>query len=232
MMLSMMVHPNDSKHRPQAEAGTVEPLSAESPDARPVTGEDGFIYRPFSATAPFNIEDELKRVPEGATVKGVIINAVTDQLVVAESDSRRLFNNYPMTEYIHRCVEVAKTCWPDVPIREGLRRLGHGHYSAFTSTAIGRVVFGVLGRRMENVFRASPKGYRYTTDCSDCSIISVEGNVGVVEIAGLPFADSLQVGVYEGGVRATGYDPMVEVGHHPAGAIRLRVTWTRAEEGK
>lgn len=192
--------------------------------------DETFLYRPFSATAPVVLEDELKSVPEGASVKGVIINAVTDQLVVKEDDAHRLFNNYPMADYIRRCIEVAQTRWPDVPVREGLRRLGHGHYSAFTSTAIGRVVFGVLGRRMDRVFRASPKGYRYTTDCSDCRVISIERNTGVVELAGLPFADSLQVGVYEGGVRATGYIPTVEVGRNRLGTVRLRVTWTKEKQ--
>ena len=184
-------------------------------------------FAEWDPTLPFDLDAELAKVPASATVKGVIINSVTDQLrgTAATIESSTLFRDYPMHDYMQTCVETAKTLWPDDSLRDGLRRLGHGHYGAFVNTTIGRVVFGVLGSNMSAVLRNSPKGYKYTTNCSECRVLSVANGEGIVSLGGLPFADTLQVGVYEGGVRATGFEPHV-ASRTVDGVVHIRVRWT------
>lgn len=198
----------------------------------------GTQWRKFSAmefrspdfSRPVDVDAELARFAEGDTIKGVILGNVSDQLKAAGHDAPKFtaFRDYPFHDYIRLLIEASQLLFPDEPVREGLRRIGHGHYAAFVDTTIGRVIFGVLGRNMAAVLKASPKGYRYSTNCARCSVVGVDKTEqrAVLRLAGVPLIDCLQVGVYEGGVRATGHDGEVRVADDDEDdGLLLEVTW-------
>jgi len=190
---------------------------------------DDVKFRPPDFGSPVDVEAELGASPADAQIKGVIIGNVADQLRRAghAADRYSLFRDYPMAAYIRLTHEAAVRLFPDVAVKEALRRIGHGHYDAFKGTTLGRMVFGVLGRNMASVLQSSPKGYKYTTSASRTRVVWVDksSQEAIVRLIGLPYMDSVQVGVYEGGLCSTGHTGEVHVARDDDEGLLLRIRW-------
>ncbi len=119
--------------------------------------------------APLDVDAYLRRVPEGATGKGMV-----PQVLVREIEGRELhfaskrrffaFNDSPLPECMAIILEGGELLYPELPKREQLRRVAWPSYSTFADTMIGRVIFGGVGHNVESIFKLASKAISHSTN--------------------------------------------------------------------
>jgi uncharacterized protein (TIGR02265 family) len=177
--------------------------------------------------APLNVDASLRAVPDGATVKGMFLQRLLDDAAAkgvapAGRGPYRAFKDYPLRELLEIEVELAPRLFPAVALREGLRRLGWTAYPTLVSSLIGRIIFGVLGDDLPAIFRTAMKGYKVSISVGSASVIEVGSNHAVIRLQEMyNFADSYQVGVFEGVFRH--YDRSGKVKCHRTGEFDLDI---------
>lgn len=156
----------------------------------------------------FNVPLDVDAVvaPDGFS-KGMFLQNVVEQCVAAGRPipfgPYVAFKDYPAAEHLRLLGTAARTLFPDVSAREGLRRLGQHSYDALSSTFIGKVVFGVLGNNVRAISKLASKGYEISArnilnatvldGGDDYSLIALEGHT--------PLVDSYHYGAFEGVLR-------------------------------
>ena len=113
------------------------------------------------------MDERVRLVPPTATVKGMFL-----ERPIAEAQrlcGRRPvpgeyvpFRDYPITEHIRVLAACAAAAWPDVPLREGIRRLGRGAFLTFLESLAGRVVFAAAGRNFDAALGLTTRAYGLT----------------------------------------------------------------------
>src|SRR4051812_34639258 len=106
-----------------------------------MTGD--FIAPDFSA--PLQLEERVRGPGSQATVRGMFIQGVVDQVKAATGRtpgrSRYLaFSDYPGREWMELLVDCAALLHPRLPPREALRRMGRRTYPIFAESTVGRVL--------------------------------------------------------------------------------------------
>jgi len=173
--------------------------------------DEGFVAIDWSA--PIDVAQRLAAVPDRAVVKGMFFRRYLDEL--GESGDRRYssFKDYPLRDLMALQVRVARARHPDVPLREGLRRVGWLVFPTLLDSLVGRVLFGVLERDVGRIVSAVSKGYSLVQTTGKAEVLlnrPGEARVALREMYN--FADCYQVGILEGVMRHCGLD----------GEIRLR----------
>lgn len=181
-----------------------------------------------ASTPDFRVDVDLEAhvalLPPGACSKGLFHNDVVRKAAAAGCrdalferagvEPRRFgaFKDHPFEELLRLLVSAAGLLWPDEPTAEGLRRLGHGAYDALTSTHIGRILFGVLGRDFSRIAAAGVKGWGVSMNFGSVEYERLAEHRGAYFFDGVPgFLASYQVGVVEGGMIASGTSGRVRV---------------------
>ncbi|MEM7608108.1 MAG: DUF2378 family protein [Myxococcota bacterium] len=119
--------------------------------------------------AAFDPAQHLESVPTGGKVIGLYFRDVIDALLGAAPTNPRLaelvavpykpFRRYSISDWLELLALAAAEAHPDVPLREGLRRIGRSAYEAFIATMLGRTIFGIAGRDIDAAFKLGPKGF-------------------------------------------------------------------------
>jgi uncharacterized protein (TIGR02265 family) len=149
-------------------------------------------------------EEYARAVPAHATVKGMFMQKILDEaghrgVALPDHGPYRAFKDYPLQKLLDLEVDVAPRLFPDVSLREGLRRLGWTAYPTLLDSVIGRIIFGVLGRDLPAIFRTTAKGYKVSLNIGSADVIEVGDNHAVIRLREMyNFADAYQVGVFEG----------------------------------
>ncbi len=156
---------------------------------------------------PLDVQACIGAVPADATMSGLFLSAVVGAAGLA---GHRLaharagytgFRRYPLHEHCELLVEAARAIWPDVPIRQALRRLGRGAPRALVASVLGRVVLGSVEGPTE-VIRAMARSYPLHTTPGSLEIVDAARGRVVVRLRDIHhFLDSHHVGVFEGVLR-------------------------------
>jgi uncharacterized protein (TIGR02265 family) len=176
-------------------------------EPRTISAVGGLEFSEFTVPdwdAPLDPEEHARTVPTHATVKGMFMQKILDEaghrgVAVPDHGPYRAFKDYPLRKLLDLEVDVAPRLFPDVSLREGLRRLGWTAYPALLDSVIGRVIFGVLGRDLPAIFRTTTKGYKVSLSVGSADVIEVGDSHAVIRLREMyNFADAYQVGVFEG----------------------------------
>jgi uncharacterized protein (TIGR02265 family) len=166
----------------------------------------GFVLS--NDAAPLDPVPQLRDVPDGHGVRGWLFNTVIDMAEargVALRPSRGYidFKYYPVRDWMELMVEATRQCYPQLPLRAGLRALGRLAYPRFVTSMIGRVTFGILGNDIARIMATAPKAYEVSFTHSRVSVLdSGMQSVHVRFEHTHAFLDSYHVGAFEGAMDA------------------------------
>jgi uncharacterized protein (TIGR02265 family) len=191
----------------------------------------GFVHPDFSA--PVNLAAQKTLVQSGATVKGMQLTALLEecQRRGAPIAGRRYtaFRDYPGEELLDLLVLAAGRAFPDVPCREGLRRLGHVAYPTLRESLVGRVVFGAVGADVMHVWGLVSKGYSVSGSTGKATLLELNEAEALLRLEGMySFVDCWHVGIIEGAVEMYGFEANVMVKLTSPTSADLWVRWKPA----
>jgi uncharacterized protein (TIGR02265 family) len=166
---------------------------------------------------PLDVAAELKRVPDSLTQKGMfllpmLLEAKRRNLTLKSARDRYVpFHDYPLREHVALLVESALAFYPEVTLRQGLRRLGRGAYRAFLESTVGKVVWASV-TDTHGALDGMLKGYSMAVPGCSAQIVDRRPNTAVVRLERVPyFLDSHHVGCFEGATRAIGIDAKIKI---------------------
>ena len=173
--------------------------------------------RPPRSGAPVDLEEHVRRVPTGATVKGMFfadLQRASEEAGVwpqvmrdAGVPERRYytFRDYPMVDNLRLTVAVAAHVYPRLPLGDAVRRLGQTALDVVLASQIGRALFGVLGRDAEPIFLRGPKAFKLLISTGEVTAEKLSERTYRFRARNLPlFLETYQVGVIEGVLRQCG----------------------------
>jgi uncharacterized protein (TIGR02265 family) len=167
--------------------------------------------------APVELEEHLRRVPSGATAKGMFfleLQRVGEKagvwprvLAAAGVTERRYYNfrDYPMVDNLRLTAAVAAHVHPLDPRGQGIRHLGQTALDVVLGSQIGRAVFGAFGSDVELLFLRGPKAYKLLLGMGEVTCEKASARVFRFHAKNFPaFLETYQVGVIEGVLRHCG----------------------------
>jgi uncharacterized protein (TIGR02265 family) len=189
----------------------------------------GFVRPDISA--PIDVAAQKRLVQPGATVKGMQLAALVAECKRrgAPIAGRRYipFRDYPGEEIVDLLALAAERAWPDVPRREGLRRLGRVAYPTLRESLVGRVVFGALGRDIKAIWRLVSKGYALSNNSGTATVLELGEDEVVLRLEGMySWIDAWHVGIIEGGVGIYDLVPDVMIDKTGPTSADFWVRWT------
>jgi uncharacterized protein (TIGR02265 family) len=132
--------------------------------------------------------------------------------------------SYPGRELLEVLVEAATLAFPEVPLREGLRRLGHQVFPAVKGTAAGTFLFSVAGSNVRAALGLTSRAYALFGSHARAELSAVADDTVIVELRNVwSFPDCYHVGIFEGGVSAFGGRATVAVCRHSDCDVDLRI---------
>jgi uncharacterized protein (TIGR02265 family) len=175
-------------------------------------------------TKSFDLAKYLANTPENATCKGLFFQDVLKAVRVAAptTTAERLpqlarryvaFQDYSLREHMELTTQVAALLYPQVSMREGLRRLGWLVFPGFADSLVGKVIFTIFGEDLERVYELGPRSFPVSLSRGRAESERVgerHWRITFREIYG--FLDCYYVGVLEGPIRRV----------HKSGEVRLR----------
>ena len=186
--------------------------------------------------APLNLDDRLAHVPEGATVKGLLLQSACKQASAAKLEplgrgSYTPFRDYPIREYMTVLYTGASKIHAGVDIREGLRRLGRPVFGNLAKSLIGRVIYGSLGRDAngaEQALHKIAKGYAVATNHgAHAKLEHFEYGRAVVHLSNVwSFPDAYHVGILEGAFEHYGYPVESRINIVSPSEVRILLEWS------
>ncbi len=173
--------------------------------------------RPPRGAAPVDLEEHVRLVPSGATVKGMFFvdlqraseaAGVWPSVVRTSGVPERryyAFRDYPMVDNLRLTIAVAAHLHPRLPISDALRRLGQAALNVVLASQIGRALFGILGRDVEPIFLRGPKAFKLLVAAGEVTAEKLSDRTYRFRAKNLPlFLETYQVGVIEGVLRHCG----------------------------
>jgi uncharacterized protein (TIGR02265 family) len=153
--------------------------------------------------APIDLDAFVAGIPPAAVVKGVFPSAVAE---AARRKGKELkhareryhsFGDVPLREYVPMLVECASTLDPELPVREGLRKLGRGSIDAIARSTFGRILMTSL-LDVTTSLAAVGKAVAITTPGARIAVSVVGPRRVVIEMSHIyTFFDSHHIGILE-----------------------------------
>jgi uncharacterized protein (TIGR02265 family) len=189
----------------------------------------GFVEPPWAA--PLDAAGALARIPPGATIAGMFFLALVDgaqrrQVELPFPRDRYLpFGFYPISEFAPLLVAAAERFYPELPLRQGLRRIGTSGPVAFLSSTLGKVTLGA-SEGAQAMVAAIAKTYAINVKPSRCDITETTARSMILSMEGMPyFLDSHHVGVFEGTLHYAGVEGTVLIRSRGDFAADLKLSW-------
>jgi len=189
-------------------------------------------YEPIDWDAPLVADEYLRATPQNITVKGMFIQSIVDAVTAAgmslEGRARySSFKDYPLTELMEVEVAAAERLFPELPLRRALRRFGWTAFPTLMSSMIGKVIFAPVGKNLRAAIKLAARGYRVSISHARVAVVDdPDPETLHVQLADLyNFADSYQVGVFEGAVKHFGREPSISIRRRSAADVDLLVQW-------
>jgi uncharacterized protein (TIGR02265 family) len=187
-----------------------------------------FTEPPWSA--PLDATRAIAAMPDEATIAGMFFLALLEgaerrQVQLAFPRARYLkFGFYPLREFARLLVEAAGQFYPDVSLRQGLRRIGKVGPAAFLSSTVGKVTLGAA-EGVHAAVTAIAKTYSVNVRPSRCEVQSAAPRSLVLRLEVPHFLDSHHVGVFEGALDYAGAQGDVRIHRHGERSAHLRLSW-------
>ena len=189
-----------------------------------------FVERDYAA--PLDIAAVLARVPADATLRAFYPRAIIEH-------ARRIGRPLPVERFffekdtcsLRDVVELlplaASVLHPDVPVREGLRRIGRLSHEAMLSSPVGRVLFGVVRKHVPSYLKMVPMGVRRSGSHARAGVEIVDKRTAVVSLDEYRSYVEGAIGAIEAALEDAGVSPTVKVRTRAVDAFDLLITWTR-----
>jgi uncharacterized protein (TIGR02265 family) len=180
--------------------------------------------------APLDVEAVRAAVPAGATVKGLFFQDLQKRLTAGGHPPYEghfvSFKDYPLVVFIDAIAEHAPVLYPRPTLRGAIRAFGESAYPAFADTMIGRMLFGVLGNDVQRMMGAASKAYDHSVNPGKVTRVRQTERSALMQLENIwIFPTCYQVGVFEGGVHATGKEADVRLRTIGPGRVDLFVRW-------
>lgn len=172
---------------------------------------------PPDFAAPIDLEQHVAALPPGGTVKGMFVrdpialaaeaDPSVDLFERAGVERRRVlpFFDYAYADHMRLMAAACALRWPDEPLGEGLRRIGHRGYETLLGQNIGRVIFAAFGNDFGRVVSVGARGWKVGVGFGKVTYELIGERHGAYHMRGLPcFLETYQVGVVEGAMRVCG----------------------------
>lgn len=188
-----------------------------------------FVEPPWAA--PLDIAAALRGVPETAQVTGMFLEPLVERarskgFNLPSSRPRYVpYSFYPLREHAHLLVEACVRFYPDLPMREALRRLGRGAPHALVTSFVGKVVLGsAVG--VEQAISAMVKAYPLNLRPGRAELLSMTERDAVVRLTDIYyFLDSHHVGAFEGVLSFVGKTGSVRICQYSESSADLLCSW-------
>jgi uncharacterized protein (TIGR02265 family) len=173
-------------------------------------------FRKPDFTLPLDLDDRLTQVPADARTKGIIFSSALKK-VKAKSGaslgrgSYSTFTDYPVRELLEVLVEAVGILYPEVPPREGLRRLGQRVFTDLRESTAGTFLFSVAGRDIFGAIKLVSRAFDLFSSASGRAEAIDEHNILVELRDSWTFPEAYQVGVMEGAMQWFGAEGEVLV---------------------
>lgn len=180
--------------------------------------------------APLDIQREIESIPVNAQIRGMFMLPVIQEArragVTLGARERYVgFQYYPLREHAQLLVDACAAVFPQLPLREALRRLGRGAPRAFVASTLGRVVLqSADGPR--DVVCALAKGYELVLRPGRAQVEQPQPHVLDVTLEQVHyFIDSHHVGAFEGALKYAGQRGRIRVQRISASHAVLRIEY-------
>jgi len=188
-----------------------------------------YVEPPWAA--PLDVAAALRSIPETATVTGMFLNPVVEKarrrgFELPSARERYVpFRFYPLREHAHLLVEACVRLYPELPMRQALRRLGRGAPQALVNSMIGKVVLGsAIG--IEEIIPAMVKAYPLNLRPGRAEVVSVKKGAAIIRMEEVHyFLDSHHVGAFEGILEHAGTAGEVRICSYSESSADLLCTW-------
>lgn len=191
--------------------------------------DTAFVEPPWNA--PLDSERALAAIPATATIAGMFFLALADgaerrQVKLKLPRPRYLpFGFYPVAEFSPLLLQAASAFYPQVSLRQGLRRIGTAGPSAFLGSTLGRVTLGA-SEGVQATVTAIANTYAINTRPSRCAVTETAPRRIVVSLDEVHyFLDSHHVGVFEGTLDYAGVDGTVRFHRRSETSGDLLLQW-------
>lgn len=196
-------------------------------------------FEPADFARAVDVEERIRLCPASNQTRGTYFQFVVDYVERATGRAptslfdgltqRRwvAWSGYPLREFMHLAVNAARLATPDVPLGDGLRRIGWTAYPSFASTMAGRVVMYAFGEDIEAVLETAGRAYAVSLPGSNVTSERIEARHFRIAMRQVhSFADTYQLGVVEGALRARGLRPTLMIRRHPRPSdLDIDVRW-------
>lgn len=189
--------------------------------------------------APIDLDEHLRVLPANGTTRGMYFSnvlAIAKRLaprfdVAREAGLTRTsyvaFNAYPVADYLRLAYRTAERAWPDVPVGEGLRRIGQQAYDTFLDSHVGKVVFGAFGGAFHLIAKHGDKGWSLSMNFGHVRVEEIGPRHYRYHFTELPvFLETHQVGAVEGAMKATRVKGEVLVEPHDLCTLSMDLAWS------
>ncbi|MFO0658534.1 MAG: DUF2378 family protein [Polyangiaceae bacterium] len=178
--------------------------------------EDGFVLPDWEA--PIDVEHAIQNTPAGAVIKGMFLAPMAAELrrrgqpLDGQRERYLGFQDYPLREHMRLLVHCARVFYPELSLRQGLRKLGRGAVLAFLESTIGRVTWAAADGGPPALLQALARAYSVTMTGADVSVLELSATSARLRFVSVySYLDSHHVGIFEGALRSAGYRPTVRV---------------------
>jgi uncharacterized protein (TIGR02265 family) len=137
------------------------------------------------------------------------------------------FKDYPLVELMNLLLEATAQLHPELPPREGLRQLGRLVYPTLVSSTGGKVIFSLAGNNFEAALPLSRKAYEISLKPGSVRVEKQGPGRATMVLRDIwNFADSYQVGVFEGAMESFLVEGTVRVVSKPRACdVDLLLNW-------
>jgi uncharacterized protein (TIGR02265 family) len=189
----------------------------------------GFIDPPWEA--PLDAARVAASIPAGAQLAGMFFVALQQGAerrgvdLVFPRERYLPFGFYPIAEFVPLLVEAGAGFYPELPLRQALRRIGSVGPKALLGSMLGKVTLGAA-EGVHAAVEAIAKTYPINVKGSRCQVLQTEPRFMLLGMEGVPyFLDCHHVGVFEGTLQFAGVSGSVTIRSHTASAADLLLEW-------
>lgn len=181
---------------------------------------DGFHVPDTSG--PFDAEARCRAVPPGATVKGMFLEAMVEDIrrrgfEPPTQERFYAFHDYPMVQCLELLIEGSRLSYADLPVPEGIRRMSRPAYATFADSLIGKVVFAAMRGSVAGIFRLASRAWGRATNVGKLETEIVDENTARISTSDFYLTEFAALGIAEGVLEACGHQGIVA--YRPRSAI-------------
>ncbi|MBN1960148.1 MAG: DUF2378 family protein [Deltaproteobacteria bacterium] len=191
---------------------------------------DDFVKPDF--ISPLNLNTLLPQIPETAMVKGMFIHATVAKVQKQGGTPEGIkkyqpFLDYTVREHVKVMFECAKTAYPNLTIRQAIYQLGRDAYNVFTTSLLGKVLFGIAARNFEAALRLTSRAYSLVGNLSSAVVKEQTPTSAIIHLRGVwNLPECYHVGVFEQALTDYRRQGEVTIKQHSLDEVEYKLIWS------